>query len=441
MPVQRAAVNDTIEKFAREQMQKLAAATQFSPNSESNAEKPGSEEPAVDAKLKNKGEGYANVGQSEFGVTSNRLLIENNPSVPLADKGNTLDETHAETQIPGQTLDTVLDSAGDPTMSLPDPQSDSSEPEVSEKLKLQKDAEAILEKMKELAALEVKLADYIVHLAVGNKESAPMPSAPAAAAATAETTAKEASNLAAEEIGMPQIKAAMTDMIDSAFYAANVIALDRKQRKEAEAKAGNTPAAAANTNSSQPLTLPNVTPPKVAALPPGGEAVDPSALAAMTDMGGGTEEDLMAASLEENGVDPAMWAELEAMGGGGEPEMEGDPSMEGGLGGLPPELLQDPEVQEALGDLMEALAQVGVSGVSFDELGEAQADLSALDGAGVAPEEAVVADEEAVKTGHFKFASFINRPSNKTAEEVQRAAKIRMAVRDYTGGPTQQSYA
>jgi hypothetical protein len=409
--------------------------SQFSPNSDSNAEKPDSSEPSVADKLKNKGEGFESAGQSDWGVQSNRLLIENNPNIPLADKGNDLDKTHAEDQIPGQTLDTVMDSAGEPTMKMPDPQSTAGEPEVSEKLKLKKDASMILEKTKELEDLGMRIIDHLTELTVNKSASAPPVTPPAA-----HNTAAEATALAASDVDMGQVKRAMINLLEDAVYAADVIALDAKQRQnnllQQSTALGKSAALPATPPAAQPSSPQE---PKAA------NAIDPAALSAMGDMGGmggmgggmGGEPDiseeeanaLLAESLSENGVDPA------GLGGGMSPEMGamGDPAGEGAE--ISPEMLQSPEAQAAIAELVAALQQTGVEGISPEDIAAALADVDAIEAAGIDPNAAAIADEEAGKTGHYKFASFIDRPRNKSAEQIQRSAKIRGAVRDFLYGP------
>jgi hypothetical protein len=151
-------------------------------------------------------------------------------------------------------------------------------------------------------------------------------------------------------------------------------------------------------------------------------------MAAMSDPaptdGGGepplSEEEaqaLMAQSLQENGVD------LGAIGGD-----PGTPIPDEGAVDFSP---------EELAMFEQAMQQAGVSP---EEVAQAISELEAEQEAGITPEQGMVADEEAAKTGHYKFASFINRPVAKTAEQEQRAAKIRGAIRDFLYGPSTHNF-
>jgi hypothetical protein len=154
--------------------------------------------------------------------------------------------------------------------------------------------------------------------------------------------------------------------------------------------------------------------------PPAGDVGGDDAMAAMSvpapaDAMGGTppvsEEDamaLMGQSYLENGVDPAT--------------PDGDPGMES-------EVDISPEEMALLEQIM------AEAGVSPEEVAAVIEELAAEQQAGISPEAGMIADEEAAKTGHYKFASFVNRPATKTAEQQRRAAVIRGAVRDFLYGP------
>jgi hypothetical protein len=90
------------------------------------------------------------------------------------------------------------------------------------------------------------------------------------------------------------------------------------------------------------------------------------------------------------------------------------------------------EFSDELMQVMEILEQ---QGFSLDEIIDAAETVLAEQDAGIDPAAGAVADEEAEKTGHYKFASFIGRPRNKTAEQEQRAARARRAMRDQIKGP------
>ncbi|MCL2624240.1 MAG: hypothetical protein FWD31_11300, partial [Planctomycetaceae bacterium] len=229
----------------------------------------------------------------------------------------------------------------------------------------------------------------------------------------------EAAKLATADAAT-QVKTALLHVVDDAIYAAEAAALEVK-------KAESEPAPS-------PIKIPNL--PKKAALeelpatPPAANIGGEQAMAAMSDPvppdgeGGApsiSEEEaqaLMAQSLQENGVDPA------ALTGD---ELGAEPALEEGTEFSP----------EELDALVAAMQQAGISP---EEVDAAIMELQQEDGAGITPEQGMLADEEAAKTGHYKFASFVKRPAAKTAQQEQRAAMIRGAVRDFAYGPNPKNF-
>jgi len=86
-----------------------------------------------------------------------RDLVRNQTDVPIPDKGVTADTSDALENVPADNpgVQTALMSAGDPTQKVVDPQTHSSEPSISEKLRLKKDAAAVMAKIAEVNTLSV----------------------------------------------------------------------------------------------------------------------------------------------------------------------------------------------------------------------------------------------------------------------------------------------
>ena len=393
-------------------------ASQFSPNSADNAEKTGPSEPKVDPKLQHTGEDFEQAGIGELGLERQRDLVRNQVDVPVVDKDVKPDTSDAIANLPADGVNTALESAGEPTMKITDPQNASNEPSVEEKLQLKKDASALIAHFKSIEALGQDIIDSMMKSALEKSASAP---------SQTPVHTKEQMLDAIDSVPAPtsdEVKTAMLPMVERALYAAELVALQYDQFCKESAANPPQPSDAG----AAPKT-PDV-PAKQANIPP--EMMDPAAAAAMQDpLGGGggmppeEAQMLLDQSLAENGVDPASL-------GGAPPE------------GMPPESVPmegggEGEADEAM--ILQALELTAQQlGISPEEVVEAIADMCAEEEAGIDPEMGAVADAEAEKTGQYKFASFIGRPRNKTAEQEQRAAQVRKVVRDIVYGPSTKDF-
>jgi len=372
----------------------------------------------VTNRLKHTGEEYEKATVTSFGLQQTRDLLAQGPnSGPLPDKASSdqPEDRSSEHDIKDNPLYDVFHTPEEPTEKITDPgtQGDA----VSEKLQLKKDASALLARMDDVNKQGGRIIDYLMQLTVQQKQAGtPGGMQPGY---TQDELMTEAAKLATAD-AMTQVKTALLHVVDDAIYAAESAALEVK-------KAESEPALS-------PAEIPHL--PKMAALEeppatlPAANVGGNQAMAAMTepvppDGEGGappiSEEEaqaLMAQSLQENGVDPAALAEGES---GGEP-------------GLGEGAEFSPEELDAL------IAAMQQAGIAPEEVDAAIMELQQEDDAGIAPEEGILADEEAAKTGHYKFASFVKRPTAKTAQQEQRAAMIRGAVRDFVYGPSPKNF-
>ncbi len=388
-----------------------------SPQSVPNVEE-SSPEQKVTQKLQHKGEDYEKANETSFGRQITRDLLGQGPnSGPLPDKASSdqPEDRSSENDIKDNPLFDVFHSVGEPTQEIDDPGTQGDP--VSEKLQLKKDAAAILSRMDDVNKQGQQIIDYLMALTVERKEANAEQRT-----YTQDELITEAAKLATAD-ALTEVKTAMVTLVDDAIYAAEATALAIKneqntaqQKAASEDETQEPPQAAAGEESpEQPV-------------PPTADVGGEQAMAAMTEPApagepGGeapiSEEEaqaLMGQSLQEIGIEPAAAPE------GGEIAPEGE-SID-----ISP---------EELALFEQAMQQAGVTP---EEVAEAIAELEAEQGAGIDPAEGAVADEEAAKTGHYKFASFINRPAAKTAEQEQRAAMIRGAVRDFVFGPSTRNF-
>ena len=392
-----------------------------------------SPEQYVRNKLQHKGMDYEKSTVSSFGLQQTRDLLAQGPnSGPLPDKASSDqdDDRSSKDDIQDNPLYDVFETPEEPTDKISDPGTQGDP--VSEKLQLKKDASALLTRMDDMNRQGQHIIDYLMQLTVHQKQadgkSVTEPTY------TQDELLTEAMKLASADT-LTQIKTALFHAVDDAIYAAEAAAL--KIRKEQAAMSRSRQAGSGKQASDEEPTdeqaIPTEEPPAPAtpSAPPAmsEEGGDP-ALQAMNDpapMGDPegepplSEEEaqaLMAQSLQENGVDPNMFPEGEPGGelpGAGEPEIS----------------------PEELAAFEAAMQQAGITP---EEVDAAIAELQAEEAAGITPEQGIVADDEAAKTGHYKFASFIKRPSAKTAQQEQRAAMIRGAVRDFVYGPATRNF-
>jgi hypothetical protein len=413
-----ALVEKVVGRMVRERTQKQAS--QLSPNSVSNQENSSSEQ-YVTNKLRHTGENYAPAGQTSYGLQQQRDLVNQGPNTgPLADTVNDLPQNRdPKHDIPDNPIMDCFDSAGEPPEGTKEP--DSQGDPVSEKLQLKKDASALLARLDETSKLGQQITDRLMSLIVAqktgsiaeqpvytpesvlneiqNKNAAANPQQPV------NPQQQPVNQQAAEERQI--LKEAATELAENVIHAANLTAAAIK-------------AAAAGPGEGEEIP---------------GDAAMQAPLGAGADAGAGVPAEgeippeaaqaLMGESLQENGVLPGDFGGGLPAEGGAEGAAEG--GVEGGVEGGGDETTISPE-EMAL--FQEAMAQ---SGISPEEINQAIAEIQAEEGAGISPADAGLADEEALKTGHYKFASLTNRQA-KTAEQEKRAATIRGVVREFCRG-------
>lgn len=400
-------------------------ASQQSPASVTNMEESDPDQ-KVTQKLQHTGKDYEKATMTSFGLQQTRDLTGQGPNTgPLPDKASSdqSDDRSSMNDTKSNPLYDVFDSVGEPTQNIDDPGTQGEA--VSDKLQLKKDAAALLSRLDDVNKQGQQIIDYMMNLTVERKQAGADQTL-----YSQDELLTEAAKLASAD-AETMVKTALLHAVDDAIYAAEGAALEIK-RAEAEAQHPGRPV---KTETLAPikkqatgLEPPPEAPP--AEMPPTGDVGGEQAMDAMSAPAPGAEpggeppiseeeaQALMAESLQENGVDPGA---LEG-DGGGEPGGDG-----GGIDISPEEMaLFEQAMQQA--------------GVTPEEVAEAISELEAEQGAGIGPDEGAVADEEAAKTGHYKFASFINRPAAKTAQQEQRAAMIRGAVRDFVYGPSTRNF-
>jgi len=409
-----ALLEKVVGRIIEEQTQRMhKSASQQSPNSVSNVEE-SSPEQKVTQKLQHKGDDYAKATMTSFGLQQTRDLTGQGPNTgPLPDKASSdqPEDRSSENDTKSNPLYDVFHTPEKPTQEVSDPGTQGDP--VSEKLQLKKDAAALLTRMDDVNRQGQEIIDYLMRLTVDQKHAgAPAVTPPSY---SQEELLTEAAKLATGD-AMTQVKTALLHAVDDAIYAAEATALQVKQAEK-------------TAKQDAPIKLPPLSPPAKQAsddkeLPPPTEVGGEQAMAAMSDpapaeMGAPISEEeaqaLMMQSLQENGIDPG--------------------AVDGGAGALDtPDIDISPE---EIAMFEQAMQQAGVGP---EEVAQAIAELEAEQGAGITPEQGMIADEEAAKTGHYKFASFINRPAAKTAQQEQRAAMIRGAVRDFIYGPSTRNF-
>ena len=403
-------------------------ASQQSPASVTNMEESDPDQ-KVTQKLQHTGKDYEKATMTSYGLQQTRDLTAQGPNAgPLPDKASSdqPDDRSSMNDTQSNPLYDVFDSVGEPTQNIDDPGTQGEA--VSEKLQLKKDAAALLSRLDDVNKQGQQIIDYMMNLTVERKQAGADQ-----ALYSQDELLTEAAKLASAD-AETMVKTALLHAVDDAIYAAEGAALEIK-RAEAEDQQPGRPA---KTESRTPIKKqatgleppPEAMPaaPTPGEMPPTGDVGGEQAMDAMSEpapgaeSGGGppiSEEEaqaLMAESLQENGVDPG------ALEGGDES------GTDGAVTDISP---------EEMAMFEQAMQQAGVTP---EEVAEAISELEAEQGAGIAPAEGAVADAEAAKTGHYKFASFINRPTAKTAQQEQRAAMIRGAVRDFVYGPSTRNF-
>jgi hypothetical protein len=366
----------------------------------------------VTQKLQHKGEDFAPAGQTSYGKQQTRDLANQGPNTgPLADKESTLpQDTDPKHDIPDNPLMDVFDSAGEPDNGLGEP--DNQGEPVDEKLQLKKEASAMFARLDEISALGQQITDYMMTLVAAEK-NASLADSPVynSNAVLNDIKAQQNTPIVTEN----EIKLATADMCENMLYAAEATALalansiKDKQVKQAEGEQEVPPqqelgAEEAMGAMSQPTGL---------------ETGGPD------DISEEEANQLMSQSLAANGVSEGD------LGGGGLGDIQGELGAggEAGLGGGEGEIDISPEELALFEQAMQE------AGVTPEDVEQAVAEMQAEQGAGVSPEDAAVAEEEALKTGHYKFASLIPQRESKTADQEKRSALIRGMIRDFYYGP------
>jgi len=418
-------MKDMLDKGIIQTIQRKQA-SQFSPDSDDNAETTGGDEPKVDPKLQNTGEGYEQAGISDFGMEAQQDLIRNQKDTAIPDRGAEPDTSNALEITVAEGVQDAFQSGGEPETTVTDPQDAASEPDVDEKLKIEKEAASLMQRFAELETLGQTIVDEMykaaaaskaapvpsadmgeAHKAAAASKAAPVPSAdpvPAKQAplfTQAQLLAAAAKMAAADSVSSDQLVRKETlSFVDRALYTADAVAYDLAQSRQKQAS---------------------------------DDVIDPEAAAAMqapAPMGGEGEptpeeaQMLLDQSLAANGVDagaiaPADDAALPPEGDVAAPEGGMDPAAE-------------EQVMEMIAMIVETMEE---QGVPQEETIAALEEIAAEQQMGVDQATGAIADEEAAKTGHYKFASFIKRPTQKTADQEKRAARVRGYMRDLVYGP------
>jgi hypothetical protein len=393
------------------QLQKQAS--QLSPNSVTNQENSSSEQ-YVSKKLQHTGENFAPAGQTSYGLQQTRDLANQGPNTgPLADTISDLPQNRDPLHdIPDNPLMTVLESAGEPEQGTKEPEVQGDA--ASEKLQLKKDASVLLQRFDETAKLGQQLVDHMMSL-IATQKTASISNKPVY---TPESVLEETKAQAAEQ-EIESLKTATVEMVENTIYAAGAVALAIKEKMDA---------------AKQTKQASGELPPEEGGVAPQAEVGGDAALAAMqqpTGMEPGGSEDiseaeaqaLMQQSLAENGAVPEDVAppegDLLAAEGG---DLGGD--LGGGdLGG-------ESISPEEMALFQQAMQQAGIGP---EEMAQAIAEIQAEQGAGITQEEANLGDDEAAKTGHYKFASVVQRQP-KAPDQEKRAACVRGVIREFCRG-------
>jgi hypothetical protein len=395
------------------------------------------------------------------GASDDNLIEENWQGVPLASKTNQL--ATGLNDYGDFELTDGLQSAGSAEEKVADDQ----DPNVSAKLSLDKQASVIMNKFNEANQLGAQIIEKLQSLS----KSAVSPTVP---------QVNYASNRANEN----QVKTAMADMVEEAIYSAELLAMDRYGQAMKLADAGVNPDEAMVAAMSAEGVAPEVfgasdedeetkrkksklasatatSSIKTAMASMVEEAIYSAEILAMDRYGkarkladaGMDPEAALGEAMSAEGVAPAMLAEADAASGDSTGDPEADAQIEAiaaelsANGVTPEELIEALESGQggeglegggdpaAEGEAQAFMQQMAEQGVAPEEVDAAQEELAAEEANGIPPEAAIEADMEAAKTGFYKFASFIGRPTVKSASETSRAAIVRSAVRDFIYGP------
>jgi hypothetical protein len=435
-------VTDVITNMARSKLQKRAS--QLDPNSVSNMED-SVQGQYVTQKLQHKGENFEPAGQTSYGKQQSRDLTNQGPNTgPLAETQSVLPQDgNPKNDLPGNELMDVFDSAGEPDKGMGEPENQG-EP-VDEKLQLKKEASALNARFDELNALGQQITEYMMSLVAAEKSAAATPGTPVYNAESVLNDIKSQQNvaLAAEE----NIKKAALELSENMIYAAEATALVLDERQKQ--------AQVSPPTQQQPSYLPALSWIKRAAgeeqLPPQQDIGAEAAMGAMqqpTGMETGDPEDisaeeadaLMQQSLAANGIEQTD----EGSGGLGDinslPDEEGDieGGVEGGVeGGLPTEGAGDGISPEEMALFQQAMQQAGIT---EEDIAQAVAEIQAEQGSGISLDDAMAADADTAKTGHYKFASLVPQRQAKTADQEKRSALIRGMIRDFYYGPVTTNF-
>jgi hypothetical protein len=427
-------IEQVVAKYMQKEQQKIAAASNME-----NAQ----QGQYVTNKLRHTGDGYTDTSATSYILQQRRDLISQPNQGPLVEKPssdlpNNLDSLGNDIHEPlYETLDPGPEPTGNGTSEQP-PQG----PDASEKLQLKKDAAAVLYSLDQVREQGQKIIDYMMAATIGKTGSYNI---------TNNEVINQTALAATQDGNSGAVKSAMLSLVDDAIYAAEGTAV-----KIADALAGEQLA----QESFAPEAL----------LPEESDYPAEAPIQSIETEGGSeiTEADVAAfeQALEDAGVTPE---EVEAVLSGVDVDPTSDPSMAGSAeiseddlaefeqamaeAGVTPDEVEEalaeidgagggevPPIEDADAEADAFTDELAQAGISPEETQEAFSDVAQEEALGIPPEAAAAADEEAAKTGHYKFASFINRPNSKTAQQEQRAAIIRTAVRDFIYGPQTSNF-
>jgi alkylhydroperoxidase/carboxymuconolactone decarboxylase family protein YurZ len=404
----------------RQSLQKQAE-DQFHPHSETTDEVSPPDH-YVTNKFKHRPETFAPAGVSSYGQQQRRDLLDQPNIGPIPDKASSDLPTNLSSKddIPGNHLYDVLDTMETAAGKVAEPTAQG--PAVSDKLSLKESSythtqikEASLhvqQGLQEIQAQGQQIIDLLLSAAstVSGQNTKQASAGNSALFNTVTADAVTESLKLASDDARDSALTSWAEIIDDAIYAAEGTALALKTAADEELQ------------NAEGLSAPDV--PPVEDIPIG-DVNGEQAMDAMTDPAAQSDippeeaEALLQQSLMENGVDPSAALDEGLADESGLSAEEGLPAEEGA----------SPEEAEAF---VQALLE---SGVTPEEIQEAAAELSAEGDQGIDPAEGAAVDEEAVKTGSYKFASFIERRTPKTASQESRSAIVRGAMRELIYGP------
>jgi hypothetical protein len=454
----------------------------------------------VTKKLQHTGEGYTGTSETSYIQQQRRDTMDQGPNTgPIPDKVDLPKDRTNDDGLPTEDIFDVFESMGEPTQNVTDPGNLGDDP-VSDKLKLKKDASAIFVKYDDVIKQGNQIINYLTNASIQSAKqasNAPYTAADVQPQRTVDPNAVKMAMLGVIEnavYGAELVALKVAEVTDEYLEGEGggegelppELPPESIEALEAPVAGGeaiaDTGEGGETTNDDlvaiiQELAQAGLGQEEIAQVLEGiagggGEAVEepiPAEGGEMLDVpedaglvpldegeakAGEFEEELAPAEpseapVEEPAADPALEPvepELEPAGGEG-----GDELIQSLLAqGLSPEevvqILESEEgadpsqaqfSPEELAELQQALAEAGIS---EDEANLAMDELQAEEAGGVNPEEAAALEDEVAKTGSYKYASFIGRPSTKTAEEERRASVVRSYMREFLFGPQSRNF-